>query len=198
MHYPHQFQVPTPLLQWIRSSFPYMQHRSYCDEAQLIRDGLVLSNVIVSLKPCPIGGMDEDCPITPDTEEIGRAWMMLGGSLTETPCERPCRNDLPAALLLWMFRGLCHNSVALWIVRLKQIRGRMLGTLQGWCTQVSIVKMGGLLQTAVYVSPVCVHESSSRAVGPGIVSSFGGWGAIFGVFWLWEGLWGKSMYLKLS
>jgi hypothetical protein len=45
----------------------------------------------------------------PDTEGQGQAWIILGGSLTETPCQRPCRNDLLAAPLLRMFRWFCHS-----------------------------------------------------------------------------------------
>jgi hypothetical protein len=112
-----------------------------------------------------------------DTEGIGRALMRFCGSLTETTCQGSSGNSLLP------FSSVEDVRVALpqplspceLIVRLKQITGRMLGTLK---PQIGRTRQRPEGEGKKFVNsrlclPLCVRESSCRAAGPGSPLAFG-------------------------
>jgi hypothetical protein len=65
-----------------------------------------------------------------DTEGRGQAWMMLDGSSTEAACQRSSGIVCRLSPQLRMFRWLCHSHCPrVWMIRLKEIIRRTLGTL---------------------------------------------------------------------
>jgi hypothetical protein len=92
--------------------------------------------------------------------------------------------------LLRMFRWLCHSLCSLWIVRLKQIIRRMLGTLKpriGHAGQRLEGEGRTLVTGGLWLPTMCsLLLLQGRWTGGGLQL----WeldGATFSAFWLWEG-----------